>query len=159
MRNAGDFVCGRCTRARASEQVVSECGATLIVCPASILQQWQTEIAKHTHPGALKVITYLGQNRTSLDTQTVDQANGDPFAVPTPQPAEGSKKGSPARKGKHSGQGVISAADLAAADIVLTTYDVLKRDVHHQADPELQGKTFRTGKRYEVCFSDSHQNL
>jgi len=54
------------------------------------------------------------------------------------------------RAGKHSGQGVVSAGDLAGADVVLTTYDVLKRDVHHLADPDQQSKTFRTRKRYEV---------
>lgn len=127
-------MCGRCTRTRASQQVVSDCGATLIVCPASILQQWQSEIAKHTQPGALKVVTYLGQNKTSLDPGTASAAGGVGRG----------------RKGKHSGQGVVSAQDLAAADVVLTTYDVLKRDVHHQADPDQQGRTFRTRKRYEV---------
>ena len=137
---AGDFVCGRCTRARASQQVVADCGATLIVCPASILQQWQSEIIKHTQPGALKVITYLGQNKTSLESAMLKADEGHQRV-----------DAGPIRKGKHSGQGVVSAQDLAAADVVLTTYDVLKRDVHHQADPDSQGKTFRTRKRYEVC--------
>ncbi|KAL3154030.1 hypothetical protein ABBQ32_013581 [Trebouxia sp. C0010 RCD-2024] len=145
----GDFVCGRCTRARASQQVVSDCGATLIVCPASILQQWQSEIAKHTQPGALKVITYLGQSKTSLDHATASSTGGVEESF-----GEGRKASEGAvgrgRKGKHSGLGVVSAQDLAAADVVLTTYDVLKRDVHHQADPDQQSKTFRTRKRYEV---------
>lgn len=143
-------MCGRCTRARASQQVVTDCGATLIVCPASILQQWQSEIAKHTQPGALRVITYLGQNKTSLDSVTADAPMGEDLPIDGTQKAwEGPvTKG---RKGKNSGQGVVSAQDLASADVVLTTYDVLKRDVHHQADPDQQGKTFRTRKRYEVC--------
>merc|ERR1712113_170500 len=33
---------------------------TLIVCPASILHQWQEEVTKHTIPGALRVCTYHG---------------------------------------------------------------------------------------------------
>ena len=28
-----------------------DCGATLIVCPASILPQWEQEISRHTHEG------------------------------------------------------------------------------------------------------------
>lgn len=126
--------------------MVSDCGATLIVCPASILQQWQSEIAKHTQPGALRVITYLGQHKTSLDQTAAPKGQH----VPLPASPLGKGDGSKGRLGRHSGQGVVSAEDLAGADVVLTTYDVLKRDVHHQADPELQGKTFRTRKRYEV---------
>lgn len=42
---------------------------------------------------------------------------------------------------------VVSAADLAAADIVLTSYDVLKRDVARQPDLEVQGKELRRKKR------------
>lgn len=148
---AGDFVCGRCTRARASQQVVTDCGATLIVCPASILQQWQSEIAKHTQPGALRVITYLGQNKTSLDSVSANAPVGEDLPIDGTQKA-GEEPVAKGRKGKHSGQGVVSAQDLASADVVLTTYDVLKRDVHHQADPDQQGKTFRTRKRYEVCL-------
>lgn len=160
--DSGDFVCGRCMSARASQQVAVDCGATLIVCPASILQQWQSEIANHTQPGALRVITYLGQNKTSLDTVIAKAGEASPLTGDGSQRADAEpvRKG---RKGKHSGQGVLSAEDLAAADVVLTTYDVLKRDVHHQADPDQQGKTFRTRKRYEVhwcrcCFA-YHEKL
>ena len=128
--------------------MVSECGATLIVCPASILQQWQSEITKHTYPGTLKVITYLGQHKTSLES-TSAKAPAWPDG-PLPAPAMGNSRDLKGRAGKHSGQGVVSAGDLAGADVVLTTYDVLKKDVHHLADPDQQSKTFRTRKRYEV---------
>ena len=145
-------MCGRCTRARASQQVVSDCGATLIVCPASILQQWQSEITKHTQPGALKVITYLGQHKTSLHSlkpQSVRSGRNVPVPDLGKGPRDG-EKGRADRTGKYSGQGVVSAEDLAAADVVLTSYDVLKRDLHHQADPQQHSRTFRTRKRYEV---------
>ena len=32
-------------------QIEFDCGATLIVSPVAILEQWKTEIAKHTHQG------------------------------------------------------------------------------------------------------------
>ncbi|XP_071090765.1 transcription termination factor 2-like [Haliotis cracherodii] len=37
--------------------------ATLVVCPASLIYQWQKEIEKRTRPGLLKVEVYHGANR------------------------------------------------------------------------------------------------
>ena len=162
--HTGDFVCGQCLKARASQQAAADCGATLIICPASILQQWQSEIAKHTQPGALRVLTYLGQGNTtaipSADipgaANTAEAAGKAGISNLTMALAEGQQAQQAQqvmgkqRKGKHSGQGVVSAAHLAAADVVLTTYDVLQRDLHHWSDPEQVVKTLRTRKRYEV---------
>lgn len=44
----------------------------------------------------------------------------------------------------------VSAAHLAAADIVLTTYDVLRRDLHHEPGDAAFQRTLRVGKKYEV---------
>ena len=60
---AGAYFCQQCLRAKAAPEVGSDCGATLIVCPASILHQWQTEIKKHIREGALKVVVYEGQQQ------------------------------------------------------------------------------------------------
>ena len=41
------------------------CGATLVVCPAAIIEQWRDEIALHVRPGTVNVITYEGQSQRS----------------------------------------------------------------------------------------------
>ena len=58
---------------------------------------------------------------------------------------------------EYAGQGAavkggapVSALDLAAADIVLTTYDILRRDVHHQPDLEVPTCGLRRRKKYEA---------
>ena len=66
---AGAYFCQRCLRAKAAAEVSTKCGATLIVCPASILHQWQTEIAKHVAEGALRVVVYEGQQQGLPDQQ------------------------------------------------------------------------------------------
>jgi ferredoxin-like protein FixX len=48
---AGSFECNSCARARGSAEVTADCGATLIVCPTPILEQWREEAAKHLHEG------------------------------------------------------------------------------------------------------------
>lgn len=50
-------------------------------------------------------------------------------------------------------RGIVSAQELAAADIVLTTYDALRKDVHRQADPRLNERSLRRPKRWQVCFT------
>lgn len=45
---------------------------------------------------------------------------------------------------------VVTAAQLAAVDIVLTTYEVLRRDVHHQPAAAAGGRSMRGRKKYEV---------
>ena len=44
---------------------------------------------------------------------------------------------------------VMSAVDLAAADIVLTTYDVLRRDFNFQPQ-DTEARQLRRKKKYEV---------
>lgn len=66
-----------------------------------------------------------------------------PF-LPLPSPAGGTAR-------------VVTAADLAAADVVLTTYDVLRRDVNHCPDAGSEeagaGHSLRGRKKYQasVC--------
>jgi hypothetical protein len=47
-------------------QVTEPCGATLIVVPSAILQQWYDEIRRHVHPGALQVVVYGGQTQPGV---------------------------------------------------------------------------------------------
>lgn len=90
--------------------------ATLIVCPVHILDQWASEIARHTHPGALKVLTYLGMKK-------VVASSGARCGASVP--------------------GTLSVDEIASADIVLTTYDALRADVYHDGTP---GRQLRRGR-------------
>ena len=44
----------------------------------------------------------------------------------------------------------VAPRDLAAADICITTYDALRRDLNHQPDGEGTPRALRGRKKYEV---------
>lgn len=44
----------------------------------------------------------------------------------------------------------VAPRDLAAADICITTYDALRRDLNHQPDGEGTAHALRGRKKYEV---------
>ncbi|CAL8467045.1 g6581 [Coccomyxa elongata] len=119
-----EYICPKCIRAHANATVTVDCGATLIVSPASILQQWQTEIAKHTHPGALKVLVYEHVSSDSIH-------------------------GAPSRG--------LSARDFAAADIVLTTYETLQKDVNRQGN--IRTYSFRQAKKWCITGTPLSRGL
>jgi len=50
-------------------------GATLVVCPVVAIIQWRQEIASRLAPGALKVVTYHGPKRGSLDPTALAAAD------------------------------------------------------------------------------------
>ena len=57
----GVFVCGRCRRWEAARCEERPCGATLVVCPGPILEQWRRELGRHIRGGAVSVLVYSGQ--------------------------------------------------------------------------------------------------
>ncbi|XP_050209506.1 uncharacterized protein LOC126660195 isoform X2 [Mercurialis annua] len=112
----GEHVCRMCSELIQATDSPIDTGATLIVCPAPILPQWCSEIARHTRPGSLKTCVYEGVRDASLSN-------------------------SPG----------IDISELVNADIVLTTYDVLKEDLSHDSDRHEGDRHFlRLQKRYPV---------
>lgn len=53
--------CFRCIKEEISCSETINAPTTLIICPLSILSQWENEIQRHVIPGSLKVLKYLGQ--------------------------------------------------------------------------------------------------
>ncbi|CAM9223604.1 unnamed protein product, partial [Phaeothamnion confervicola] len=107
------FTCVLC-RCRAFLLIPAESGATLIVCPAVILGQWTKEIEKHTQPGALKVLVYPGAREAISRAQRA--CNGG---------------GNSGEHGVRDAMRLLSPDFLASHDIVLTTFEALRADVHH----------------------------
>lgn len=112
----GEYICQLCSELIQATDSPVATGATLIVCPAPILSQWQAEIIRHTNPGSLKTCLYEGVRISSL-----------------------------------SNTSVMGISDLVSADIVLTTYDVLREDLSHDSDRhEGDCRFMRFQKRYPV---------
>ena len=107
--------CPKCCSMEVMHSELIESRATLIVCPVPILSQWEREIEKHVVEGALKVVTYFGQEQPK----------------------------------SHASSRVVTPEDLADADIVLTTYDVLRHDLYRNPTRSA-GRSLRYEKRYHV---------
>jgi E3 ubiquitin-protein ligase SHPRH len=91
---------------------VTPSGATLIITPPSILEQWISEI--NTHAPQLKVFHYKGLPASS------------------------------APKREHT---AATVENLMRFDIVVTTYNVLSKEIHHATPPP--DRSFRNPKRHE----------
>ncbi|CAN8317715.1 unnamed protein product [Cochlearia groenlandica] len=112
----GEYICQMCSELLQVTASPISTGATLIVCPAPILQQWHSEITRHTRLGSLVTYIYEGVRNASLSEE------------PT-----------------------IDITELLNADIVLTTYDVLKEDLTHDCDRHDGDRhCLRFQKRYPV---------
>lgn len=124
------FICGACTAKACGAFWNQATSSTLIICPASILEQWKQEFERHVLPNVLKVVVYNGQSQK-------------------------------ASTGHFLGDGLgITASELGQADVVLTTYDALRHDLHLRSEVsppqsskalvEGPNKALRRTKRYEV---------
>ncbi|EOA80939.1 uncharacterized protein SETTUDRAFT_144073 [Exserohilum turcica Et28A] len=91
---------------------VKPSGATLIITPPSILEQWISEM--HTHAPELKVCHYKGLPPTSAPKNQHDAASID---------------------------------YLMQHDVVVTTYQVLSKEIHHAVPPP--DRSSRRAKRHE----------
>lgn len=51
--------------------------ATLIVAPASLLNQWDEELRRSSEPGTMQITVWHGQNRLDLDAAVDDSGDSD----------------------------------------------------------------------------------
>jgi len=111
---------------------------TLIVCPTHIVGQWASELQRHADPGALKVVVYEGQGGAGGNG-----AGGGCGGKLVPRDDGGGgfdfvqreESGAAVLGGRYGG--VVGAGDLAAADVVLVSYETLNREVFRSAEGEM----------------------
>ncbi|KAK9830399.1 hypothetical protein WJX72_011536 [[Myrmecia] bisecta] len=116
--------------------------ATLIVCPVSILQQWQREFARHA-PG-VNVKVYEGLRWYQKEEEAKNKKAKKKKQVEVAPPLEYTyDMQEDARK---------AVAQLLEADVVLTTYWVLQQEVDFNPAVE-RLQSLRKPKKYQVPLS------
>ncbi|GLE08887.1 hypothetical protein PINS_up020355 [Pythium insidiosum] len=122
------FICFQC---HAAHGIVWDCKTTLIVSPASIHDQWESELTRHVTPGTLKLLRYPGvkELRSRLDARG-PSAEWTLLARPS--------------------------AEMARYDVVLTTYEALASDLYHiptESGQERRASMRQRRKRYAFITS------
>ena len=128
-----------CAVCRAVEEPVPS-RMTLIVCPATIVAQWYGEIKKHTVPELVSCIVYEGVKKSVERLHTCASR-----LLRRPSNEAHMRALRDAAK-------LLSVDFLAQQDVVLTTYEALRLDLHHlSSSTRKMGASrfsFREKKRY-----------
>ncbi|KAK6155990.1 hypothetical protein DH2020_010238 [Rehmannia glutinosa] len=133
----GDYICRTCSELIQATESPIAAGATLIVCPTPILLQWHAEILR------ILVLLFLLLIFCSVVFRWLNShTNPGSLRICV---YEG------VRHTSFSNEPVIDIDELLSADIVLTTYDVLKEDLPHDSERHEGDRRFmRYKKRYPV---------
>ncbi|CAI5475908.1 unnamed protein product [Closterium sp. Yama58-4] len=138
-------------------RVLTPCGSTLIVCPAAILPQWRDEIVRNTRAGTVSVLII------SSPASSGDEGIEGAFCGKAGDGREGGRGGGGKGKRQVDWGGreqldveecsavweevdEVTPHDLAAADIVLVSYETLSGDIWHDGP----SRVLRHKKRYEA---------
>ncbi|OON14222.1 hypothetical protein X801_09990 [Opisthorchis viverrini] len=120
------------------DQIRIESKSTLIVAPDHIWQQWKEELQTHLAFKTLDVLLYAGMEApvtpvelgNRMNTGTLAQSRTNPYAPRTRVTARSSKStanGEP--EVDELLPGFVQPGQLACADIVLTSYSVVQREL------------------------------
>ncbi|EFP89907.1 uncharacterized protein PGTG_16195 [Puccinia graminis f. sp. tritici CRL 75-36-700-3] len=63
------------TKILLSEKEFSHSHATLIVCPARLINNWSEEILQHVHKGSMQHLKYHGPQRHMISNTSMESAN------------------------------------------------------------------------------------
>lgn len=113
-------------------------GGTLVVCPPALLQQWQSELANHAH-GALVVELYDGLRSIEGSTAAGGQGGSRKRLKPAQREAELYARllegdGEVAASFDAEAEAAAAVRRMQAADVVLTSFDVLRAEVRGKRD-------------------------
>jgi hypothetical protein len=88
--------------------------------------QWADELQRHITPGGLSVKVYSGQPQET--TALARGSSRSRSSSPAPKAVRGAAIATAGGGRAAASNEVVTAAQLAAADIVLTTYDIIRRE-------------------------------